>query len=186
MSATPGENFAGLAEPVTEQDHSLGPRDAPITLVEYGDYECPDCFNAVPVIQEVRKALGDRLRIIFRHYPQSSIHPHASTAAEAAEAAAEQGKFWEMHQALFKHQKELGTLDLSHLALTLGLEIYQFETSRTRDKHLRRIQADFESGQRSGVKGTPTFFINGRKYVGPTTAAEIIAAAERASNSAEH
>src|SRR5580704_11931595 len=109
-----------LAEAVTEQDHALGPADAPITIVEYGDYECPTCLNAVPIIQKVRENLGDRVRFIFRHYPQSSIHAHASAAAEAAEAAAEQGKFWQMHEALFKHQKELATIDLSHLALTLG------------------------------------------------------------------
>src|SRR5436190_17624406 len=96
-----------LSEPVHELDHRRGPADAPITIVEYGDYECPDCFNAVPVIEDVRKTLGNRLRFIFRHFPQNSIHPHASAAAEAAEAAGDQGKFWEMHAALFKHQKEL-------------------------------------------------------------------------------
>jgi protein-disulfide isomerase len=167
-----------LAEPVTELDHVFGPAAAPITIVEYGDYECPTCLNAVPIVQEVRRRLGDRLRFVFRHFPQSSIHPHASIAAEAAEAAAEQGKFWEMHLALFEHQKELDELDFSHLALTLGLEIYRFETSRTKDSHRRRIAANFESGQRSGVHKTPTFFINGRRYDGPTEAQAIIAAAQ--------
>src|SRR5438045_5653096 len=98
---------ASLTDPVTDRDHSLGPATAPITIVEYGDYECPDCLNFVPIIAQVRERLGDRLRFIFRHFPQSSIHPHASMAAEAAESAAEQGKFWPMHEALFKHQKEL-------------------------------------------------------------------------------
>src|SRR5262245_46993660 len=112
-----------LAEPVGPRDHALGRETAPITIVEYGDYECPDCLNAVPVIQQVQARLGERLRFVFRHFPRSSIHPHASVAAEAAEAAADQGKFWEMHQALFEHQKELADLDLAHLALTLGLEI---------------------------------------------------------------
>src|SRR5256885_12581465 len=107
-------------------------------------------------MREVRKVLGDRVRFVFRHFPQSSIHPHASAAAEAAEAAADQGKFWEMHEALFQHQKELD--DLGYLALTLGLEIYKFEESRTLDKHRQRIKADFESGVRSGVIKTPTFF----------------------------
>jgi formate-nitrite transporter family protein len=166
-----------LTEPVTEQDHALGPADAPITIVEYGDYECPTCLNAVPIIQKVRENLGDQVRFIFRHYPQSSIHPHASAAAEAAEAAADQGKFWEMHEALFKHQKELETIDLSHLALTLGLEIYKFETSREREKHRRRIDTDFASGQRSGVNKTPTFFINGCRYDGPMDADGLLAAA---------
>src|SRR6266513_3144887 len=95
-----------LAEPVSERDHALGPATAAITIVEYDDYECPDCLNAVPIIQQVRQNLGDRLRFVFRHFPQSSIHPHASVAAEAAEAAADQGKFWPMHRALFAHQKE--------------------------------------------------------------------------------
>jgi protein-disulfide isomerase len=155
-----------LAEPVTEQDHALGPVDAPITIIEYGDYECPTCLNAVPIVRKMREALGDRARFIFRHYPQSSIHPHASAAAEAAEAAAEQGKFWAMHEALFAHQAELATIDLSHLALTLGLEIYEFETARSRDKHRKHIAEDFASGQRSGVNKTPTFFINGKRYEG--------------------
>jgi protein-disulfide isomerase len=169
-----------LAEPVTERDHAIGPASAPFTIVEYGDYECPDCLNAVPVIEEVRKNLGDCLRFVFRHFPQSSIHPHASAAAQAAEAAAEQGKFWEMHQALFQHQKELADVDLSHLALTLGLEIYKFETSWNQEKHRLRIRTDFESGRRSGVKATPTLFMNGRRYDGPVNAKAIIAASKSA------
>jgi protein-disulfide isomerase len=167
-----------LSDPVTERDHAIGPSDAPITIVEYGDYECPDCLNAVPIIEQVRKALGDRARIVFRHFPQSSIHPHASAAAEAAEAAADQGKFWEMHQALFGHQKELADVDFAHLALTLGLEIYQFETSRSQERHRRRVLADHESGIRSGVTKTPTLFINGRKYDGAIEAKAIAAAAD--------
>jgi protein-disulfide isomerase len=112
---------------------------------------------------------------VFRHFPRSSIHPHASAAAEAAEAAAEQGKFWEMHKALFENQKDLGTVDLSHLALTLGLELYKFESSRTLEKHRQRIGIDYAGGVRSGVNKTPTFFINGRKYDGPNTAEGILA-----------
>src|SRR5438552_10188484 len=160
MDDSEASNTGSLSEAVTERDHFLGPSSAPITIVEYGDYECPDCLNAVPIIQQVRAALGDRLRFVFRHFPRSSIHPHASVAAEAAEAAGDQGKFWEMHQALFEHQKELGEIDFSHLALTLGMEIYQFESSRNAEKHRQRIRADYESGQASGVKKTPTFFIN--------------------------
>jgi protein-disulfide isomerase len=167
-----------LSDPVSDRDHSLGSPDAPITLVEYGDYECPTCLNAVPVVREVRENLGPRVRFVFRHFPRNSIHPHASVAAEAAEAAAEQGKFWEMHDALYKHQKELGTVDLSHLALTLGLEIYKFESSRTQEKHRQRISADFDSGVRSGVNKTPTFFINGKRYDGPLNSSSIISAAQ--------
>jgi protein-disulfide isomerase len=171
-------NESVLAEPVTPKDHALGPAEAPITIVEYGDYECPDCLNAVPIIEDVRKTLGDRLRFVFRHFPRTSIHPHASVAAEAAEAAAEQGKFWEMHFALFKHQKELADIDLSHLALTLGLEIYKFETGRGRERHHQHVHADFESGVRSGVTGTPTLFINAKKFGGPIEAKAILAAAQ--------
>jgi protein-disulfide isomerase len=178
MDAISSEKGGSLAEPVTEKDHALGPATAPITIVEYGDYECPTCLNAVPVVKEVRRSLGDRLRFVFRHFPRSSIHPHASAAAEAAEAAAEQGKFWDMHQALFEHQKELGEVDLSHLALTLGLELYQFESSRTLEKHRQRIGIDYEGGVRSGVNKTPTFFINGRRYEGPNTAEGILAASQ--------
>src|SRR5437764_14736987 len=100
-------NVQLLAEPVNEKDHALGPPTAPTTIVESGDYECPDCLNAQPIIAQVRRQLGERLRFVFRHFPQSSIHPHASVAAEAAEAAGDQGKFWEMHEALFQHQREL-------------------------------------------------------------------------------
>jgi len=171
-----------LVEPVAERDHALGPADAAVTLVEYGDYECPDCLNAVPIVSEVRRRLGARLRFVFRQFPQNSIHPHASMAAEAAEAAAEQGKFWEMHAALFAHQKDLTEIDLSHLALTLGLEIYRFESGRSREAHRQRIQADYESGVRSGVTRTPTLFINGRRYEGKVEVEEIVEAAEAAVN----
>src|SRR2546421_3468870 len=115
MDALPSNEGNLLSEPVTERDHAIGPPSAPVTIVEYGDYECPSCLNALPIIDQVRRSLGERLRFVFRHFPQSSIHPHASVAAEAAEAAAEQGKFWEMHEALFRHQEELADVDLSHL-----------------------------------------------------------------------
>jgi protein-disulfide isomerase len=173
-----------LAEPVTEQDHAVGPADAPVTLVEYVDYECPDCLNTLPVVQELRRRVGDRVRFVFRHFPQSSIHPHASQAAIALEAAAEQGKFWDMHEMLFKHQKEFGDLDFGHLALLLGLEIYKFESSRSREAHSDRIRADVDSGERSGVQGTPTFFINGLRYDGPLKADAMIAALDSAADAA--
>jgi protein-disulfide isomerase len=169
-----------LADPVQGQDHSVGPAAAPITIVEYGDYECPDCLNAVPIIEEVRQNLGDRLRFVFRHFPQNSIHPHASVAAEAAEAAADQGKFWEMHKLLFKHQKLLADMDFSHLALTLGLEIYQFANSLSLQQHRQRIRDDYEGAIRSGAKKTPTLFINGRRLDGPINAKTILSAAQAA------
>lgn len=178
MDALPMNDADLLVEPVTERDHAIGPPTAPVTIVEYGDYECPDCLNAVPIIAQVRRRLGDRLRFVFRHFPRSNIHPHASAAAEAAEAAGDQGKFWEMHEALFQHQADLGEIDFSHLALTLGLEIYRFESSRSRELHYQRVRADFESGQLSGVNKTPTLFINGRRYQGPVEAEAIVAAAD--------
>jgi protein-disulfide isomerase len=180
MDAMLSNKGTWLAEPITERDHAIGPPTAPVTIVEYGDYECPDCLNAVGIMEEVRQGLGDQLHFIFRHYPQSSVHPHASAAAEAAEAAADQGKFWEMHKALFRHQKELVEIDFSHLALTLGLEIYKFEISRTLEQHHRHIQTDFEGGVRSGVKKTPTLFVNGLRYDGPIDAKSIIATCKSA------
>ena len=158
-----------LAMPVTGADHVQGPASAPVVLVEYGDYECPYCLNAWPVVNELRRELGDRLAVVFRHFPQSSIHPHASVAAQAAEAAAAQGKFWEMHDLLFRNQQALDSLDLTHLALQAGLEVYRFQSDLERAAHLRRIREDMAGGSRSGVNGTPTFFINGRQYRGPIT-----------------
>lgn len=155
-----------LAIPVTPADHISGPAEAPITLVEYGDYECPDCLNAVPIVSGLRAQLGDRLRVVFRHFPLSSVHPGASAAALAAEAAAAQGRFWQMHEALFLRQRELIDVDLTHLALRVNIELYSFERDRESEKLAHRVRADLEGGTRSGVRGTPTFFINGCRYKG--------------------
>jgi protein-disulfide isomerase len=169
-----------LAVPISERDHVEGSRTAPVTLIEYGDYECPYCMNAWPVVQELRRQLGDRLAFVFRHFPQSSIHPRASVAAQAAEAAAGQGKFWEMHDLLFRHQQELETLDLTHLALQLGLEIYRFQSALELDPVLRHIREDFVSARQSGVDGTPAFFINGCRYRGNVDVPSMLAAIEAA------
>lgn len=165
-----------LTLPVSEKDHSTGAADAPITLVEYGDYECPDCLNAQPILAELRRQIGDRLRIVFRHFPLSSVHPRASAAAAAAEAAAAQGRFWEMHESLFRHQNKLANTDLTHLALRLGLELYRFQRDSESDVYARRIRDDYEGGVQSGVKGTPTFFINGRRYRGAKDVPNLLAA----------
>ena len=169
-----------LAVAVGETDHALGPADAAVTLVEYGDYECPDCFNAEPVVSELREKLGKKLRVVFRHFPRSSIHPRASVAAAAAEAAAGQGEFWKMHKALFQHQKELADLDLTHLALDLGLEVYRFGQAIESEAVARRIRTDYDNGERNGVKGTPTFFINGKRYRGKANVEELMRAIEEA------
>jgi protein-disulfide isomerase len=163
-----------LAVPLSPADHVLGDPNARITLLEYGDYECPDCFNAQPVIAELRKAMGHDLRIAFRHFPLSNVHPHASAAAAAAEAANVQGKFWEMHDTLFKNQQKLADLDLTHLALRIGLEIYRFQRDLESEPLARRVRSDHDGGVRSGVKGTPTFFINGRRYRGKIEAAAML------------
>jgi len=168
--------------PPTESDHSLGPPDAPATLIEYGDYECPDCFNAEPVVSELHSRLGDKLRIIFRHFPRSSIHPRASAAAAAAEAAAAQGQFWKMHKALFQRQRNLATLDLTHLALELGLEIYNFQQAIESDTAARRIRNDHDGAVRNQVTGTPAFFINNRRYKGPVQLEPMLAAINAAAS----
>lgn len=167
------QNVPDLTVPVSARDHVQGSSGAPVVMVEYGDYECPDCLNAWPIVQELQRSFGPKLAFVFRHYPQSSIHPHASVAAQAAEAAAAQGKFWEMHDLLFSHQHDLATLDLTHLALQLGLEVYGFQSSLDDGKTARKVRDDYESGRASGVKGTPTFFLNGRRYRGRADAASM-------------
>jgi protein-disulfide isomerase len=155
-----------LAVPVNGQDHAQGAGDAPLTLLEYGDYECPDCRNALPIVRQLSESFGARLRVVFRNFPVVTIHRHASVAAQAAEAAAAQGKFWEMHSKLYEHQQDLATADLSHYALQLGLEIYRFQSDLGSEIFASRVRRDYDGGVRSGVKGTPTFFINGRRYRG--------------------
>lgn len=169
-----------LTPPVTERDHVLGPADAPVTLLEYGDYECPYCGRAFPIVNRLREELGDRLRVAFRHFPQNNVHAHASVAAQAAEAAGAQGKFWPMHEMLFRHQDDLADADLVQYALRIGLEVYSFESDLASEHYARRVRADFESGVQSGVTGTPTFFINGVRYAGPLEYEALREAIERA------
>lgn len=170
-----------LSMEVTERDHAIGPPDAPVTLVEYGDYECPDCGNAFPEIKRLIKEFGPRLRFVFRNFPQYSIHPHASVAAMAAEAAAAQGKFWEMHDVLYRNQRDLADYEISQLALRAGLEIYRFDADLGSERFAKRVAEDLASGRASGVTGTPTFFVNGVRYVGGRDYASLKAAIESAS-----
>ena len=156
-----------LTLPVSERDHIRGPAAAPVTLVEYGDYECPYCGQAYPVVEAVRRQLGDTLRFVFRHSPLAQVHPHALHAAEAAEAAGAQGKFWEMHDTLFTHQDALDDPDLIGYAEALGLDTRKFRRALEEDAFLGRIREDVVSGLESGVMGTPTFFINDVRYEGP-------------------
>ena len=156
-----------LSPPVSERDHTSGPASAPVTLVEYGDYECPYCGQAYPIVKAAQRKLGKRLRFVFRNFPLSEARPHARHAAEAAEAAADQGKFWEMHDALFENQNALEDDQLVATARRLGLDAERIAAALEAGTYAQRVREDFRSGVRSGVNGTPTFFINGRRYDGP-------------------
>jgi protein-disulfide isomerase len=153
-----------LSLPVSARDHSLGPVKAPVTLVEYGDFECPHCAAAFPVIRGLLETLDGRVRFVFRHFPITVSHDHAQRAAEAAEAAAEQGKFWEMHDVLFQHQEELDSESLIGYARELGLGIDKFTSGFLGGMYAERVYEDMASGESSGVHWTPTFFLNGERY----------------------
>jgi protein-disulfide isomerase len=168
------ESQITLTLPITERDHLLGPAEATITLLEYGDYECPTCEIAYPIVKQVLKEMGSAVRFAFRNFPVSSVHPHAAVAAQAAEAAAAQKKFWPMHDILYEHQKDLADHDITHFALLIGLEMYRFDSDISSERFVKRVTEDYESGQSSGVKKTPTFFVNGRKYVGKLDVQEMI------------
>jgi protein-disulfide isomerase len=153
-----------LTPVVSDRDHCQGSPTAKITLVQYGDYQCPDCRAVHPMIQSIQQQLGDRIRFVFRHFPQSHIHPEAYHAAEAAEAAGSQNKFWEMHTHLLQHQSHLSDGYLVEYALVLYLDVDQFLAEMASDCHMARVDADIKSGRQSGVIKTPTLFINGLKY----------------------
>jgi protein-disulfide isomerase len=174
---------ASLTLPVGMRDHRRGPETAPVTLVEYGDYECPSCGQAYPIIKEIQRRLGDRLCFVFRNFPLSQSHPHAQHAAEAAEAAAGQGKFWEMHDTLFEQQRALDDAHLVHYAVALHLDQETFVREMTEHAHTNRVREDFLSGVRSGVNGTPTFFINGVRHDASYELETLLAAIEAAMSS---
>ena len=153
-----------LTVPVSDADHSQGASDAPITLVEYGDYEGGHCGRAYPIVKEVRKRPGKQVRFVFRNFPLNNIHPNAEMAAEAAEAAGAQGESWEMHDALYEHQEELAPRLLTRLAVEIGLDGTRFKRDLDGRRFSERVRKDFAGGVRSGVNGTPTFYINGRRF----------------------
>jgi protein-disulfide isomerase len=155
-----------LTPPANAQDHIAGPDDAPVTLVEYGDYECPYCGMAHPIVKRAQRELGDQLRLVFRNFPLAEMHPHARLAAQAGEAAGAQGRFWEMHDMLFEHQDALEPQDLIGYAESLGLDVPRFERDLEVGTYAKKVRDDFRSGVRSGVNGTPTFFVNGERYDG--------------------
>lgn len=169
-----------LAVPVNEHDHSQGPATAPVTLVQYGDYECPYTRQSTWVVKDIQKHMGDRLRFVFRNFPLIEIHPHALRSAEAAESAASQGKFWEMHDYIFHHQHTLEDADLERFAAEVGLDQATFAHEMAAHTHLRHIEEDAAGGERSGVQGTPTFYINGTQYRGSWEQEALQAALEEA------
>jgi protein-disulfide isomerase len=157
--------IAELDPPVdNKRDHIQGPDTTPATLVEYGDYECPYCGQAYPIIKEIQKYLGDNLRFVFRNFPLTQIHSHAQHAAEAAEASGAQNRFWEMHDYLYEHQQALDDAHLEKYARILGLDMIKFKNDFYEHVYAGRVREDFLSGVRSGVNGTPTFFLNGIRY----------------------
>jgi protein-disulfide isomerase len=156
---------ATLTLPVTEdRDHVQGAPDAAVTLLEYGDYECPYCGAAYPIVKDVQAAMGEELRFVFRNFPITTAHPHAAQAAEAAEAAAAQELFWPMHDLLYENQQRLDGESLFAYADSLGLDAERFKRELEGHVHAERVHEDFMSGVRSGVNGTPGFFINGVRY----------------------
>ncbi|MEJ5946891.1 Na+/H+ antiporter NhaA [Pseudokineococcus basanitobsidens] len=173
-----GERRPALLDPPVDasRDHVRGPAEAPLTLVEYADFECPFCGRATGSVEELRERFGDRLRYVFRHAPLDPTHVHAGLAAEAAEAADAQGRFWPMHDRLFTHQAALTSSDLLEHAAAVGLDVPRFARDLASSRRARRIQHDLESAQASGVPGTPAFYIGGRLHVGPTDAATLAAA----------
>jgi protein-disulfide isomerase len=155
-----------LTLPVNHRDHIQGEDTAPVTLLEYGDYECPYCGQAYPIIKQVQKHFGPKLRFVFRNFPVSQIHPYAQHAAEAAECAATQNKFWEMHDYLYEHQQALDDKHLEKYASELALDLARFKNDMFMHVHAARVREDFLSGVRSGVNGTPTFYIDNTRYNG--------------------
>jgi diadenylate cyclase len=169
-------------EPVGARDHVRGPEGASVTLVKYGDYECPYCGDLHPILKELQEMAGERVRFVFRHFPLDSAHPRARLAALAAEAAASQGRFWEMHDLLYANQDELGEEELIRYAAELGLNLRRFEEDLANDDHAWRIEEDRLGGERAGVGGTPALFVNGVRYAGTMDLDGLLAAVEDAAD----
>ncbi len=157
--------MAKLSVPVSSRDHAKGPADAPVTLVEYGDYQCPSCGDAFPVVQKLQHHFGDKLRFVFRNFPLP-MHEYAEHAAETAEFAAAHDKFWEVHDLLYKHQRDLEGSVLRKLVKQAGLKDTELETALAENTYKARVAEDLESGEDSGLQGTPTFYINGVEHKG--------------------
>lgn len=161
--------MSNLKPEVGSQDHAQGGKSAAITIVEFGDYQCPHCGNAHPILKEIEETFGDQVNFVFRNFPLQEIHELALPAAVAAEAAGLQGKYWEMHDALFDNQYRLSEDLFDELAETIGLDVEKFRSDSAADTVKEKIDNDFESGVRSGVNGTPSFYVNGTKFDGGAT-----------------
>ena len=169
-----------LQVPVEPNDHSLGAADAPITLVEYGDFECPYCRSAEPVVKSIMARLDGQVRLVFRHFPLAAVHPHAETAAETAELAAEHQRFWPMHDRLFEHQDALENADLVRHLAAVGIPVSEAPRALIGHEFARLVRRQFLGGVRSGVNGTPTFFINGARHDGASDEASLLDAIQSA------
>jgi protein-disulfide isomerase len=169
-----------LTVPVSERDHVQGPAHAAVTLVEYGDFECPHCGRAHSVLEELREERGDEFRLVYRHFPLTQAHPFAEIAAEASEAAGTQGRFWEMHDMLFTHQQALDSPHLVRYAAEIGANATLVAEALAARTFRNRVAEDFMSGVRSGVNGTPTFFLQGVRYDGLVDVESLSAAIKEA------
>ncbi|HEV7681418.1 MAG TPA: thioredoxin domain-containing protein [Pyrinomonadaceae bacterium] len=173
--STPEPEVVKLKNPVTERDHTSGSATAPVTLLEYGNFECIYCGGVYPIIKQVQNLLGDNLRFVFRHFPTVQTHPHSLRAAEAAESAAAQQKFWQMHDELFTHQTALEDRNLSRYAHRIGLNVEKFNHDMTEHSFLQQIDADY---QRSlfdeHITGTPTLYLNDVRYTGAADFADLL------------
>ena len=172
--------MAQLRVPVTSLDHILGDDNAVVTIVEYGDYECPHCAAAQPILAQILMHFGNRVRLAYRHFPMVEVHPHASAAAEAAEFAGTRGLFWQMHQAIFANQHRLSIPLLISLAANLKLSPIELRDALASGRYATKVQGDFIGGVRSGVNGTPTFFVNGIRHDSPYGVATLSSAIDQA------
>ncbi len=177
---TAGPEMGRLTAEVTDGDHIQGADGAPVTVVEYGDYQCPYCGKAQSIVKDVQGRVGDGMRYVFRHFPLTNAHAHAKQAAQAAEAAALQEAFWTMHDHLFEHQRELHDSHLMTYADELDLDVGKLRNDMESDAVQTRIQQDFYGGVRSGVNGTPTFFINDARHDDSWDADTLVAAIDKA------
>lgn len=177
--------MATLKTPITAEDHAQGTESAEVTLVEYGDYECPYCGEAYPIVKEVQRQFGKRLRFVFRNFPLSQMHPHAEAAAEVAEFAGAQGKFWEMHDQLYENQARFGDALYLSLGEELGLSTTAMRKALKEGTFKARVRSDFTGGVRSGVNGTPTFFINGHRHDSSFDFETLVSAIQQAATTAK-